>query len=166
LDNGWELACIRDEEVEHFSKRTTQIEAEAKRDHKKLWASARWLAEKTGMDVADAYALEKAKLGGRTREKKSQAVLTKEGQREDWRQQMGAQRWDSLSPELAREIQSTNFLDVPQAQQKTLEHVFRNRSVASEVVLASEFLKRGVGAVSMEQAKAFVRDDRALSRAC
>src|SRR5260370_42655077 len=80
---------------------TTQIEAEAKRDHKKLWASARWLAEKTGMDVADAYALEKAKLGGRTREKKSQAVLTKEGQREDWRQQMGTQRWDSLSPELA-----------------------------------------------------------------
>src|SRR5208283_2536722 len=72
VDNGWELACIGDEEVEHFSKRTTQIEAEAKRDHKKLWASARWLAEKTGMDVADAYAMEKAKLGGRTREKKSQ----------------------------------------------------------------------------------------------
>jgi len=40
VDNGWELACIRDEEVERFSKRTTQIEAEAKRDHKKLWASA------------------------------------------------------------------------------------------------------------------------------
>ncbi len=74
MDNGWELACIRDEEVERFSKRTIQIEAEAKRDHKKLWASARWLAEKTGMDVADAYAMEKAKLGGRTREKKSQAV--------------------------------------------------------------------------------------------
>ena len=159
VDNGWELACIGDEEVERFSKRTTQIEAEAKRDHKKLWASARWLAEKTGMDVADAYAMEKARLGGRTREKKSQAMLTKEGQREDWRQQMGAQRWDSLSPELARQIQSTNFLDIELAQQKTLEHVFRNRSVASEVVLASEFLKRGVGVVSMEQAKAFVRDD-------
>ena len=84
------------------------------------------------MDVADAYAMEKAKLGGRTREKKSQAVLTKEGQREDWRQQMGAQRWDSLSHELARQIQFTNFLDVELAQQKTLEHVFRNRSVASE----------------------------------
>jgi hypothetical protein len=47
-------------------------------------------------------AMEKAKLGGRTREKKSHAVLTKEGQREDWRQQMGAQRWDSLSPEFIR----------------------------------------------------------------
>ena len=48
--------------------------------------------------------MEKAKLGGRTREKKSQAVLTKEGQREDWRQQMGAQRWDSLSPEQRDEM--------------------------------------------------------------
>ena len=72
---------------------------------------------------------------------------------------MGIQRWDSLSPELALAIQSTTFLDVALAQQKTLEHVFRNRSVASEIVLASEFLKRGVGTVSMEQAKAFVRDD-------
>jgi len=74
--------------VERFSKRTTQIEAEAKRDQKKLWASARWLAEKTGMDLADAYALEKAKLGGRTREKKSQAVLTKKVNG-----RIGARKW-------------------------------------------------------------------------
>jgi len=60
VDNGWELACVRDEEVERFSKRTTQIEAEAKRDQKKALGPAPggWL-EKTGMDLADAYALEK-----------------------------------------------------------------------------------------------------------
>jgi len=87
------LACIRDEEVERFSKRTTQIEAEAKRDHKKLWASARWLAEKTRHGTSrDAYALEKGQNSeAETREKKkSQAVLTKEGQRGG----IGASKWE------------------------------------------------------------------------
>jgi conjugative relaxase-like TrwC/TraI family protein len=92
-EKGWELACITDEEVQTFSKRTRQVEEEARTNDRKLWASARALAKEQNIDLADAYAIRKAELGGKTRKAKGEATLSPEGRREDWRRQMGAGRW-------------------------------------------------------------------------
>ena len=158
-EHGTELACVSAEAIDTFSKRTRQIEAEFRVKRDKLSASARWLAERTGMDYGDALAIEKSALGARNREAKSDAILTKDQQREDWRQQYGAEAWDALTPEIARSGRDIGLLTAKDAMAQAVDHLFARDSVVPVAKLKAELLRLGEGVLSFEEMEQFVATD-------
>ena len=154
-DRDFEFASVSRELVEKFSKRTQLIEQLARERYTVLEAEARDLVKKTGMDFADAFAQVKGKLGAESREAKSVALLDPEEQLANWRAQMTPEERASLMVESAKGTVSQNLLEGPIARNLALEHLFERASVARELHAAGMLLRRGIGRVSVEEARLF-----------
>src|SRR6516164_6955283 len=74
----WEMACIIDREVELFSKRNELIDS---------------LSEERGSTPG-----EERRIAQHERDSKTTKLFHGEAEIENWRQQMGAERWDSTTP--------------------------------------------------------------------
>jgi conjugative relaxase-like TrwC/TraI family protein len=158
-DRDFEFASVSRELVEKFSKRTRLIEQLAREKYIVLEAEARELVQKTGMDFADAFAQVKGKLGADSREAKSVASLALEEQLANWRAQMTPEERASLRVESVKGTVSQNLLEGASAKNLALEHLFERASVAWELHAAGMLLRRGIGRVSVEEARAFASTD-------
>src|SRR5271166_5314039 len=154
-DRDFEFASVSRELIEKFSKRTRLIEQLALERYTVLEAEARDLVKKTGMDFADAFAQVKAKLGAESREAKSVALLDPEEQLANWRAQMTSEERVSLKVESVKGSASQNLLEGPIAKNLAVEHLFERASVARELHAAGMLLRRGIGRVSVDEARVF-----------
>ncbi|MBV9488388.1 MAG: AAA family ATPase, partial [Verrucomicrobia bacterium] len=127
-------------------------------------ARARALVKQTGMDFSDAFAQVKSELGAETRNKKTQAKLSPEDQMSHWRAQMTPEELASVSREKVKGLANENLLEPEHAKALALDHLFSDRSVARELHAAAALLRRGIGRVTVEQARAFVEDDPTFIR--
>ena len=78
----WEMACITDREIELFSKRHELIDT---------------LSEERGSTPE-----EERRIARQERDSKPTKLFSGQAEVENWRQQMGAQRWDSVTSEGAK----------------------------------------------------------------
>jgi conjugative relaxase-like TrwC/TraI family protein len=115
---GWELAHVSDQMIREFSRRTEEIEREARINHAKVMARAEALAERDSIDLADALAVIKAKLGSETRKRKAEATLSPDEQREEWRERVGTERWDAIMVQAAQQSPPFVARSVEEARQK------------------------------------------------
>jgi conjugative relaxase-like TrwC/TraI family protein len=129
--DDFEIAGIKPDVLKRFSRRTAVIEKAA--------------AEK-GITDPDR----KAELGAETREKK-QPTLTWKQLRQEWKGRLSDSEWQLLKSVYSRERSAAR----PQRGERTavdhaLEHSFVREAVVPERKLATEALKRGIGAVTVE----------------
>ena len=146
-------SLARKQTPEKFSKRTRLNEQLARERYTVLEAEARDLVKKTGMDFADAFAQVKGKLGAKSREAKSVALLDPEEQLANWRAQMTPEERASLKVESVKGSASQNLLEGPIAKNLALEHLFERASVARDLHAAGMLLRRGTGRVSVDEAR-------------
>ena len=78
----WEMACISDREIELFSKRNELIDS---------------LSEERA-STPD----EESRIARHERNRKTTKLYHGKAEIENWRQQTGPQRWDSITPEVAK----------------------------------------------------------------
>jgi hypothetical protein len=78
----WEMACITDGEVESFSKRNELID--------------------TLSEERESTPDEESRIARHERDNKTTKLFHGKAEIENWRQQMGPQRWDSITPEGAK----------------------------------------------------------------
>src|SRR6478672_11738663 len=78
----WEMACITDKEVELFSKRNELID--------------------TLSEERESTSDEESRIARHERDSKTTKLFHGKAEIENWRQQMGPQRWDSITPEGAK----------------------------------------------------------------
>src|SRR3984893_10014699 len=115
----WEMACITDREIELFPKRHELIDT---------------LSEERGSTPE-----EERRIAHQERERKITKIFHAKAEIENWRQQMGAQRWDSVTPEGAKEGPQ---LELPvDPREVAVETYFAKHSVARDRVLTTEILK-------------------------
>jgi AAA domain/TrwC relaxase len=158
-DRNFELASVSRALIEKFSKRTAQIEELAPREYTILTAKARNLVKETGMEFADALAQVKAELGAKSRKAKSEAKMSADEQLRNWRAQMTAEERKSLRPESVKGTRAQNLLEPALAKALAVSHLFERSSIARELHTAGMLLRRGIGRVSVDQAKAFAFQD-------
>jgi hypothetical protein len=79
----WEMACITDREVELFSKRNELID--------------------TLSEERESTPEEERRIAHQERDSKTTKLFYGKTEIENWRQQMGPERWDSVTPEKAKE---------------------------------------------------------------
>lgn len=145
---GWELAGFGPEIVEKFSRRTAQIEAEAR---------------KRGIEDPEA----KSELGAKTRQRKVQE-LTMPELRQEWLSRLTDDERENLQS-LERRIGSGAIPEdaarATEAVQQAADHWFERKSVVPERTLLAESLRRAVGRASVVtvehayRAAAFVNGD-------
>ena len=158
-DRDFELASVSQELVDKFSKRTKQIEKTAREHLVVLDARARELVRKTGMAFEDAWAQIKSELGAETREKKTEAVLSGQELRQHWIEQMMPAERAMLTTEAAKAMASQHLIGFDQARELALSQLFERVSIARESMAAAMLLRRGIGRVSIDQAREFAAHD-------
>jgi conjugative relaxase-like TrwC/TraI family protein len=163
-DRDFELASVSRELIEKFSKRTRLIEQLARDKYIIIEAEARELIKKTGMDFADAFAQVKSKLGAESREAKNSATIGPEEQLANWRAQMTPEERTSLKIENVKGTLPQNLLESETAKNLAIQHLFERVSVARELHAAAMLLRRGIGRMSVEEARGFARTDERFVR--
>jgi len=134
---GWEVAGVPQSVIEKFSRRTAEVEAEARK-----------------RGITDAS--KKAELGAKTRRRKQEGMST--AQLQDY--------WDSRLTDTERlaldkvwrgtasgEGAPSSSVTADQAMEHAVGHVFARDSAVSEKLLLAEALRYGVGSVLPEDVK-------------
>jgi conjugative relaxase-like TrwC/TraI family protein len=158
-ERDFELASVSRGLIDKFSKRTVQIEELFRRQYTVLSAQARALVKATGMEFADALAMMKSKLGAKSRKAKSEIKLSAEEQLANWRSQMTPEERTSLMVEIVKGTRSENLLEPMLAKALAVTHLFERSSIARELHAAGMLLRRGIGRVSVDQARVFAAQD-------
>ncbi len=132
------MACITDREVELFSKRNELID--------------------TLSEERESTPDEESRIARHERDSKTTKLLHGKAEIENWRQQMRPERWDSISPEVAKRGPQ---LELPiDPRELAVEAYFAKHSVVRARILTAEILKRTCGNLSVDEVERYVKSDR------
>jgi conjugative relaxase-like TrwC/TraI family protein len=140
---GWELAGLDKATLDKFSRRTAQIEDEARK-----------------LGVLDPEA--KSELGAKTRERKKKD-LTLDELRPEWASRLSKDEraaLDALMNKVGGSAIPEDSDAAREAVERATEHCFERKSVVPERTLLAESLKRSVGKASLQSVeRAFRKQD-------